>query len=221
MVRDLENKHGRVRYITLSSLAIEHKGTLGAFSSYFPDAEVYVQPGQYAFPINLPTSFFLPFGRKVNELPQNSNASPWKDDIEHVSLGPLRPKGVGGFGDTAFFHKETKTLLVTDAVVRVDDNPPPIIDEDPRALLYHARDTMLEEVEDTKANRMKGWRRMVLFGLVFQPAGIQVKDLGESLKMTSKVSKAMKELGAGAIPFDGGLYPVSFHPITSLLSLLN
>ena len=46
---------------------------------------------------------------------------------------------VGGFGETAFFHKSTKTLLVTDAIIQ----------EDPRALLYHARDDMFEVVKDT------------------------------------------------------------------------
>ena len=80
--------------------------------------------------------------------------------------------GIGGFGDTAFFHRETKTLLVTDAVIRVDNEAPEIIQEDPRALLYHSRDFMTEIVEDTPKNRQKGWRRMVLFGLTFQPAGI-------------------------------------------------
>lgn len=80
-------------------------------------------------------------------------------------------EGIGGFGDTAFFHKETKTLLVTDAVIRVDNEAPAIIQEDPRALLYHSRDCMTDIVDDSPANRQKGWRRMVLFGLTFQPAG--------------------------------------------------
>ena len=79
--------------------------------------------------------------------------------------------GVGGFGDTAFFHKKTKTLLVTDAVIRVDDDAPAIIQEDPRSLLYHSRDSMTEIVDDTLLNRQKGWRRLVLFGLTFNPAG--------------------------------------------------
>lgn len=84
--------------------------------------------------------------------------------------------GIGGFGDTAFFHRETKTLLVTDAVIRVDNEAPEIIQEDPRALLYHSRDSMTEIVEDTPKNRQKGWRRMVLFGLTFQPAGMWCAD---------------------------------------------
>ena len=91
---------------------------------------------------------------------------------------------MGGFGDTAFFHKKTKTLLVTDAVIRVDDDAPAIIQEDPRSLLYHSRDSMTEIVDDTLLNRQKGWRRMVLFGLTFNPAG----DIFLNLTMMGKVS---------------------------------
>jgi hypothetical protein len=147
-------------------------------------------------------------GTSIKDIPANSADAPWGDEIDHEILGPLKPPGVGGFGDTAFFHKATGTLLVTDAVVRVDDAPPAIIQDDPRALLYHARDTMTQIVQDTPENRRKGWRRMVLFGLTFNPAGINVKDTFEAIKMLDQVSPEMKKLGAGAIPYDGGLYPV-------------
>lgn len=66
---------------------------------------------------------------------------------------------------------------------------------------------MLEEVTDTKENRRKGWRRMVLFGLTFQPAGIDILPLSEAIAMRGSVSPEMKALGEGAVPFDGGLYP--------------
>lgn len=41
-MRELEAKHGPVKYITLSSLALEHKGTAGAFAAEFKDAEIFV-----------------------------------------------------------------------------------------------------------------------------------------------------------------------------------
>lgn len=210
IMRSLEKAHGPVKYITLSTLGVEHKGTAGAFSSNFPKAEVFIQPGQYAFPINLPTQFFFPLGKNLKLIPEKNEDAPWKDDLDHVSIGPLRPKGAGGYGETAFYHRDSNTLLVTDAVVNVEDEPPAIIQDDPRALLYHARDTMLEVVKDSPANRRKGWRRMVLFGLTFQPAGIKIQDLSSALKVAKQVSPEMKKLGEGAIPLDGGLYPVSF-----------
>jgi hypothetical protein len=36
---------------------------IGAFSGFFPKSVIYVQPGQYAFPIDLPTAFFYPIGK--------------------------------------------------------------------------------------------------------------------------------------------------------------
>ena len=49
---------------------------------------------------------------------------------------------------------------------------------------------------------------MVLFGLFFQPVGIAVKDTLAALREAKKVSPAVRKLGEGAIPFDGGFYPV-------------
>lgn len=208
LIRKLEGEHGLVKYIVLPTLGIEHKGTLGPFAANFPKAEIYLQPDQYSFPVNLPSQLFLPLGRVIKDIPVDNNDAPWRDDIDHVSLKTLKPKGPGGYGETAFYHRDTQTLLVTDVVVRVDEQPPAIIQDDPRALLYHARDTMLQEIDDSDENRRKGWRRMVLFGLTFQPGGIQVKSLGEVLKQLSNVKPAMKLLGEGAIPFNGGFYPV-------------
>ena len=44
------------------------------------------------------------------------------------------------------------------------------------------------------STRQKGWRRMVLFGLTFNPSGIEVLDLVESVKLTEKVPTEMKKL---------------------------
>jgi hypothetical protein len=145
MVRELEQQFGAVKYITLSSLALEHKGTVGAFASYFPQSTVFVQPGQFSFPINLPTRLFFPFGRSIQIIPSNSSEAPWFEDIDH-SLLSVKPSPIGGFAETAFFHRSSGTLLVTDTIVKLEDEPPAIIQEDPRSILYHSRDTMLQEV---------------------------------------------------------------------------
>ena len=123
LMRELESKCGPVKYIVLSSLALEHKGTTGAFAANFPASSVYVQPGQYSFPVNLPVNFFFPFGKKIREIPSNSSEAPWYGEIDHAILGPLRPPGIGGFAETAFFHRPSKTLLVTDAIVKVARAP--------------------------------------------------------------------------------------------------
>jgi hypothetical protein len=59
----------------------------------------------------------------------------------------------------------------------VSEDVPEIYETDHKPLLYHARDTITDVVEDTPETRKKGWRRIVLFGLYFTPSAINIKDL--------------------------------------------
>ena len=141
------SKHGPVRHVVLGTLGLEHKALAGPFARSFPKATVWLQPGQWSFPLPIPAPLLgFPLGPKLKTLGDGAEPE-WASDIEFEILGPLRFKSVGAFGETAFFHKSSSTLLVTDTIVRVDDAPPPIIEEDPRALLFHARDEIGEEVQ--------------------------------------------------------------------------
>ena len=134
----------------------------------------------------------------------------WAVDLDWETLGPLEFRSVGAYSETAFFHKPTDTLLVTDAVVSVTDQPPRIIEEDPRAMLFHARDSIEERVEDTLETRAKGWRRMVQFGLVFFPSQIEVVPAGRALRESRQsVDPSARNLGEGAVPLS--LYPWTWH----------
>lgn len=61
----------------------------------------------------------------------------------------------------AALSQATKTLMVTDMVVKVEDEPPKVVQDDLNPLLFHARDDALERVENTPTVRRKGWRRIV------------------------------------------------------------
>lgn len=117
---------------------------------------------------------------------------------------------LGGYGETAFFHRKSNTLLVTDAVIKIGDRPPAILEEDPRAILYHSRDNALEEVRDTEETRLRGYRRMTLFSLIFFPSGISVSSIIDAFSAIGKVSREAKLLGEGSVPISGGLYPWSW-----------
>lgn len=176
LVQELVDSYGPIKHIVLGSVAIEHKTYAGVFAQKFPSAKVWVQPGQYSFPANLPTSFLgFPSGRtKIIPSSQSEAPNDWKD-FNFLTLGPIISKD-GAFGETVFFHKKSKTLLVTDTVVEVSEEVPTIYAEDPKPLLYHARDTITDIVEDTPEVRKRGWRRVVLFGLFFMPSAIDIKD---------------------------------------------
>lgn len=223
MVKALEKEHGPVRHIVLGTVALEHKATFGPFAQRFPNATVWLQPGQWAFPIGLPIEFLgvTQRGKKLREIPTDhiytgykywADRDPvpeWAVDFDFETLGPFKFKSVGAFSETAMFHKPSKTLLVTDTVVSVTEELPKIIQEDPRAMLFHARDSIEEIVQDTEETRKKGWRRMVQFGLVFFPSQIDVVSFGKAISQASKIDKSMKPLGEGAVP--GSLYPWTWH----------
>jgi len=165
----------------LGSVAIEHKAYCGVFAQKFSNAQVWVTPGQYSFPSNLPIPWLgFPAGR-TKLIPRSKEDAPadW-NEFEFRTLGPLISKD-GAFSETVFFHKPTETLLVTDTVLEVTDDVPKIFDEDPRPLLFHARDTVTDVVEDTIEARERGWRRIVLFGLFFTPGAIIIKDANVAL----------------------------------------
>ena len=219
MMHELEVMHGPVRHIVLGTVALEHKATFGPFAQNYPDAEVWIQPGQWSFPLTIPIelSGVIQRGQRLHEIPNSKdgrvskgyqyyNKRPeWAVDFEYETLGPLKFKSVGAFSETAFFHKPTRTLLVTDCVIEVTETPPQIIQEDPRAMLFHARDSIDEIVTDTPETRAKGWRRMVQFGLVFFPSQIDVVSFGGAIGQASKIDSRMKPLGEDAVPFS--LYP--------------
>jgi len=225
MMRALEEKYGPVRHIVLGTVALEHKATFGPFAQNFPDATVWLQPGQWTFPASLPIEFLgvTQRGKRLREIPIDGQVSKkyrsptakqdpnpeWATDFGFETLGPIKFKAVGAFSETAFFHRKTKTLLITDVVISVTDTPPKIIQEDPRAMLFHARDSIQEVVQDTEKTRKKGWRRMVQFGLVFFPSQIDVVPFDRAISEASKINPSMKSLGVDAVPIS--LYPWTWH----------
>ena len=258
---------------------MEHKATVAAFASYYPNAIVWIQPGQWSFPINLPIEYYglqhELFHHRLLELPNTNRGHvvvtpapipttttaaastsrkiknkkrpsrytatatatttgttttlaatttnttttdpiivpEWYNEIEYEMLGPFTFKSVGGYSESAFYHKRTCTLIVTDCVVSVTKDPPLIVQEDPRALFYHSRDTAHESItDDTIERRQKGWRRMVQFGLVFFPSQITVTPTIEQVfQDLQRVPYNLRNLGTDAIPFNSALYPWSWN----------
>ena len=213
LLQPLIDAFGKVKYIVLPSVAVEHKVNAGPFARKFPDAEFYVTDKQYSFPINLPSSFlgFPPWTKPLptssRDMTTSSSSSqaktvPWDGEFEHEVLR-VKP-GVGSdYQDAAFYHKPSKTVLVCDALYSTTEDPPAILTSDPeyvRALLFHARDSPEEVPLDTPENRRKGWRRIIMYANYFIP-GAATADLGPGPILT-----ALKQLDyplgwGGWLPF--------------------
>jgi hypothetical protein len=181
LVSEIVAQHGPIKHIAVGSVALEHKAYGGVFAQKFPGAQVWLQPGQYSFPVDLPNSFLGYPKDRTNIMPASIDQAPadWKKDFDFATLTIISRDGA--FGETVFFHKATHTLLVTDTAVQVTDDIPKIYESDHAPLLFHARDTVTDIVEDTPEALRKGWRRVQLFGLYFMPSPIIIKDLKTSL----------------------------------------
>lgn len=200
MVRSLESQHGPVRYIIMSTTTgIEHKVFAGPFARQFPDAQVYVAPHQWSFPLNLPLSWLgLPFGR--THVINAKEPLPFAEQIDCAVLGPIR-LNLGSFVEVVLFHRASQTLLLTDALVSIPYGPPAVLQIDPYPLLFHARDHAHEPVTDTPENRVRGWHRIALFAFYFQPSVLDVPTLKQAWQEAQEAPDRSRRAYYGLYPF--------------------
>ena len=100
-----------VEHIVLPTTLFEHKIFVGPFQRRFPNATVFIAPDQWSWPVNLPPTFFGIFkdGTLGVDTPE------WADEFEYELLTPpaLGVASYVAFSECAFFHKDTKSLLVS------------------------------------------------------------------------------------------------------------
>jgi hypothetical protein len=173
----------RVSSVVLGTTMYEHKIFLPSFARAHKNARVFVVPGQFSFPLQLPNP--LLGISNATELLDSSNPPPeWLNEIEYELLGTFNLFwSQYRYSEGTFFHKKSKTLLVTDAAVYVDgENPPDIIPKEElrdlgsedsftikllRGLNFKGgRD--VERANDV-SDEINGWRRMTLFSLFIAP----------------------------------------------------
>nr|CAB3461002.1 unnamed protein product [Digitaria exilis] len=130
-----------VEHIVLPTFAYEHKIFVGPFSRKFPKAQIWVAPRQWSWPINLPLEFFGIF--RAKPLQDEDDATPWATEIEQKVLSSPEV-GIGPYVEVAFYHKPSKTLLVTDAVIFVPRQPPECISKE--SLLASAKNGLAVKI---------------------------------------------------------------------------
>eukprot|EP00890_Picochlorum_soloecismus_P001277 jgi/Picsp_1/214/NSC_00213-R1_protein len=189
-IKLLKELEAPVEYIILPTFAYEHKIFVGPFSRKFPKAQVFIAPRQWSWPINLPPQLFGIFAKGT--LKNNDTDTPWGDEIEQKVL--VSSVGIGPYIEVAFFHKRTKTLLVTDAVISVPSNPSPLVEES--NLIDAAKSNFFVKVlagdqanepvngvplqPDTLTTAVKdlGWKRMALQILYIVPGDLRDPNKG-------------------------------------------
>lgn len=197
-----------VEFIVLPTFAYEHKIFVGPFSRKFPRAQIWVAPRQWSWPLNLPLEFFGIFRAKT--LKELDSLTPWANEIEQKVL--ISPEvGIGPYVEVAFYHKRSKTLLVTDAVIFVPRQPPECISRESLLasaknglavkILSKGKEVPREPVIDNSKNRQKGWERMVLQILFLGPSNLLEPNASFS-QMSQKliVSPIIKTLVFSKVP---------------------
>ena len=114
-----------VEHVVLPCNALEHKAPMQAFLAKFPNAQVWISPGQYG-----------PFGscgqsrnEKAVKMPYRvdgilgSDVPPWADEFEIATLYVDIPQNAGPVSEVAFCHRPSQTLVATDAVVYIPPSP--------------------------------------------------------------------------------------------------
>jgi len=195
----LQKKYGPIKTIVLpTSSGLEHKISLPSLARAFPKARLWVSPGQWSFPLTLPLDWLGIPSCRTNTL--FADGLPHKDSCEWFSLGPINI-GLGRFQEISCFHKDSKALIVTDALVGIDSDPPEIFDFDPTPLLFHARENGAEKLLDSKDNRRKGWYRIVLFSSFLRPNKLQIPPFKEVIKNAFKPGLRNSRAHFGLYPF--------------------
>jgi Domain of unknown function (DUF4336) len=201
LITELIEIHGDIKYIILPTISgLEHKVFVGPFARRFPAAQVFIAPGQWSFPINLPLSWLGLPSKRTHILPQDKSLAPFASEFDYAILGPIE-LGPGKFAEVAFFHEKTNTLLVTDSIVSIPDEPPEIVQIDSYPLLFHARDKAFDVVPDTPENRRKGWQRIALFAFYFRPSVLELPKWGNVFRDAFKATDRSKKAYFGLYPF--------------------
>ena len=202
LVNELENLisiHGKVKTIVLPTASgLEHKIGLPALSRIFKDAKIWLCPGQWSFPINLPLDFLGISSKRTKILFEDG--TPHEDSCTWSSLGPLN-LGLGRYQEVSCYHFTTKTLHVTDAIVGIESSPPEIFDFDPTPLLFHSRERGDEPLIDSFEKRKKGWARLVLFSSFLKPGKLNIPPLKQIFKYSFKKGLRNKKSHFGIYPF--------------------
>lgn len=165
-----------VSHVVVPTYALEHKVFVKDALIRWQNASLWTSPGQFSFPIqSMPDD--IVFGKSVSgvlsmsDVDTTSQKIPWIDEIQYETLvaGTFQ---IGGsptkFYETAFFHKRSKSLIVTDSVAQVPLRIPELSDPD-KLLLVSKRSTADPQPDDTPEARQIGWEKTALLVSYFFP----------------------------------------------------
>ena len=164
-----------IAHVVVPTYALEHKVFTKDALNRWPNAKLWTAPGQFSFPFSASDEYV--WGKSVSgvlfDCDEAASASeiPWVDEIQFetltagtftVGFSPVT------FYETAFYHRSSRTLIVTDAVAQVQTRAPALSDPQ-RLLLISKKSTSDPLPEDSPAARQIGWEKTALLVSYFFP----------------------------------------------------
>lgn len=157
-----------VRYIVLGTIAIEHKYYGPQWATRFPNAEVWISPRTFSWPVDfgayVPVVGFKP-GTSLQKIPKDSTQAPWySKGVDHIQLTvDYAPRTV--FEETVLYHRPSNTMVCTDMLIGLSDDPPEILTKSPyvEGLEYFSRSTALDKVDVGSSSTLRdGYQKSTL-----------------------------------------------------------
>ena len=163
---ELLDELGAVEHVVLPTYALEHKIWLPALARRYPRAKVWVTEGIWSVPVDLPLEWLgidktgmLTVDRRG--LPDDAERTPpWLDELDYRVLR-VDTAGANPYIETCFFHRESRSLLVTDLVLSIPTVPPEVISRD-RLLNLAPDDPADAPAASTDENLKIGWAKASL-----------------------------------------------------------
>ncbi|KAL0048122.1 hypothetical protein WJX82_008210 [Trebouxia sp. C0006] len=205
-----------VKHIILTTHAYEHKIFISPFQRRFPEAQVYVVPNLWSFPLNLPLPLLGIFNAKV--LTSDDIELPWSQEISYKVFSSKI--GLAPYCEVAFYHKKAKLLMVTDAVVYIPEDPPEVVNRDKlqRAgednlfvRLLYAKDKAQKPTNQDEQEKL-GWKRMALLISYFSPEHLRDPDVKDAFSFVYDMAElgADKQTQRSKSAEQGGSGPISW-----------
>ena len=165
-----------IAHVVVPTYALEHKVFVKDALLRWPDAKLWTAPGQFSFPKRSVSDDFV-WGRSVSGVLSGSDEDatsknvPWANEIQYETL-TAGTFSIGGSSttlfETAFFHKASKSLIVTDSLAQVPLAVPELNDP-AKLLLVSKRSTADPQPDDTPEARQVGWEKTALLVSYFFP----------------------------------------------------
>ncbi|CAK0853246.1 unnamed protein product, partial [Prorocentrum cordatum] len=186
-----------IRYIVLGTIAIEHKFYGPRWASLFPQAEVWISPRTFSYPVDF--GGYIPFvgfppGKQLNKIPKDSSQAPWySQGVDHIQLTvDYAPRTV--FEETVMYHKASGTFVCTDMIMGLSDEPPEILTRSPykEGLLWFARNDATQRVDPASPEVLRdGYQKSTLLLNNINPRSLLSVAAGD-LTVVDQLGLALK-----------------------------